>query len=355
MIRALITDDEEWVRLGLREQVDWNTLGIEIAGEASNVDQAIELIEKLRPEIVLTDMRMPKRGGVDLLDYLYHRHPEVVAIVISGYSEFEYAQKAISYRAFDYLLKPIEEEQLKQVLENAVEKIHTDRSQLELGMLRSKYVQNDRQIRDKFLTELFQGIYVKPTEWSNYPDDAEIFFSAAPKRVLVFEVVNFQEIVENVYENDSNLASYALFNMLDELMNKNGRPILFCNSGRQSQLLAVMEIPNFPPSVITAYLNEASETVRQLSGFNLYISVSDPYQDAKDAGNIYRHMAKSLSDIGLISPEGIAFAEGFHEERGSFTLSDEKRKAILVFIQSGSSQNAHSVLEAVFTEIESGK
>lgn len=123
MIKALIVDDEEWIRIGIREDIDWKGLGIEIIGEAQNGEAAKEIINANCPDIVLTDVRMPVMDGIKLMEYLHNEYPDVIVIVISGYSEFEYAKKAISFKAFDYVLKPIEEKELEQILKNAVEKL----------------------------------------------------------------------------------------------------------------------------------------------------------------------------------------------------------------------------------------
>ena len=354
MIRAIIVDDEEWVRLGLREQADWQSLGVEIAAEASNVTQAVELVETFLPEIVITDMRMPHKSGVDLLGYLYHQHPGITVIVISGYSEFEYAQKAVTYHAFDYLLKPIEDDRLTQVLQNAVRKILADKKHSEMLNLQSKYVQNDRHNSDKMLTDLLYDIYVDISELSVYTKINKILFSQNSKVIIVFEAFNFLDIVEREFKKDANLASFALQNMLEELLSQLGNILLFRNYNRLNQLIAVAYEADILTERTKSILKDTVETIKQFSRLQLLVLISDSFVDIESAGGKYHAAVEVLKDIGMKTDDGIAFAADLNRSASSFVISDEKRRSFQIYIQNGAPQHAHAILDGIFQSIATG-
>ncbi|GBF72312.1 putative DNA-binding response regulator, partial [Paenibacillus sp. 598K] len=120
MYRVMLADDERWVRLGLIQSIPWDGLGLVLAGEAADGQDAYELLLAERPDLLFLDMRMPGLDGKELLALLHAELPELLTIVVSGYSDFEYTQQAIRHHAFDYLLKPVKKEELAAVLEKAV-------------------------------------------------------------------------------------------------------------------------------------------------------------------------------------------------------------------------------------------
>jgi len=102
-----MVDDEEIVRRGLKRKIDWENLGFEFLPPCADGREAIDAIERLRPHVVMTDIYMPHMDGLAVAAYAAERHPGIVVIILSGYDEFEYAQKAIRTKVFDYVLKPV--------------------------------------------------------------------------------------------------------------------------------------------------------------------------------------------------------------------------------------------------------
>jgi len=122
-MKAIIIDDEIWSRRMIRSLGQWESLGIEIMGEAENGVEGWELIQKLRPDLILMDMRMPGMEGTELLRKLNEYELESKVIVISGHEDFNYTKHAIDYRAFTYILKPIDEDELNVALRNCIQEI----------------------------------------------------------------------------------------------------------------------------------------------------------------------------------------------------------------------------------------
>lgn len=120
MKQVVIVDDEVWIRKGIIEAVNWHKLGLELAGEAADGDEAYLLVTKIKPDILLLDMCIPGMDGAELLRKLRETAAETICIVISGYSDFIYTKEAIRNGAFDYLLKPIDKNELNAVLSRAV-------------------------------------------------------------------------------------------------------------------------------------------------------------------------------------------------------------------------------------------
>lgn len=112
MLKALVVDDEYLVRMGITQTIDWAEYGVEIIGEASNGEEGLELALQHRPDVIITDIRMPFMNGLELIEQIRGQDMLVGIVVLSGYDEFQYAQAALRYGASTYLLKPINIEEL---------------------------------------------------------------------------------------------------------------------------------------------------------------------------------------------------------------------------------------------------
>ncbi len=122
MLKALIVDDEKPVRIAVSKLGRWSRYGIELPQMASNGKEALSVMRELKPEIVFVDMSMPIMNGIDFLRLASQEFPDTSFVVISGYDDFQYAQQAIHYGIIDYILKPVDEDELNQAIQRAVKK-----------------------------------------------------------------------------------------------------------------------------------------------------------------------------------------------------------------------------------------
>lgn len=117
MYRLLIVDDEEFVRNGLKNTFDWNRHGFCIVGTASSGCQALEMIKAASPQVVLTDIKMPDMDGLELVRQAKLIYPEIKFILLSAYDDFKYAQYAMKFDVKGYLVKPLDEKEMGELLQ----------------------------------------------------------------------------------------------------------------------------------------------------------------------------------------------------------------------------------------------
>lgn len=154
MFRLLIVDDEYYVRLGIKTAIDWSDIDVEVVGEATDGEEAVEMALLYRPDIILTDIRMPFMDGLILMERLRREMPECVFIVLSGYSEFEYVRQAIRQGALAYLLKPIDQRELKDTVLGVTKKLQAKKDTGEYyKALSDEYF----ELQQQFLQYLLQG------------------------------------------------------------------------------------------------------------------------------------------------------------------------------------------------------
>lgn len=155
MIRVIIADDENRICKLIIKLIDWNKLDMMVVGTASNGIEALELIKKENPDIVITDIRMPGYDGLHMIEKAQNINKDLEFIIISGYGQFGYAKKAIEYGVKDYLLKPINKEELKKTLSKVGDYIKKKRGQRDLNNEYKLKIKDDVNIvRESFLSNL---------------------------------------------------------------------------------------------------------------------------------------------------------------------------------------------------------
>lgn len=127
MYKVLLVDDEEMVTQGLSRFVPWQELGFQVAGTAASVDKALDFLQGEPVDLVITDVMMPVKTGLDLIASLNSRYPAVKTVILSGYSDFAYAQQAVRLGALDYLTKPINFAAIRELLQRVREKLDEER------------------------------------------------------------------------------------------------------------------------------------------------------------------------------------------------------------------------------------
>lgn len=131
MYKIMLADDEHAIKISLRTLIAEADCGFEVVAEAKNGVEALELVERCAPDLLFVDIKMPKMDGLELLARLAEREGEREAIVVSGYDDFEYARQAMRYGVKEYLLKPIEPEQVIAVLRGAEERLRAKAREME--------------------------------------------------------------------------------------------------------------------------------------------------------------------------------------------------------------------------------
>ena len=149
MMNVYIADDEASIREGLKCIIDWNTLGFEICGEAGSGEDALHDILELNPDLVLLDIRMPRLQGTEIVKAAREHNFKGRFIILSGFSDFKYAQTAIRYGVDFYLVKPIDEKDLTDAVKSVSEMLEKEK------LLTSAMKQYNEEAKRTILRDLF--------------------------------------------------------------------------------------------------------------------------------------------------------------------------------------------------------
>lgn len=214
LFRLVIVDDEPILLQGLLDTYDWNGMGFEVVGTAQSGEQAIEIIKKVKPNVVLTDIRMKQITGLMVMEEIQKEDNDCLFIVLSAYRDFEYAQQACELGAFAYLLKPIEDDKLQETMQGAyktcmeqlrneakyesMEKLLVKDADSFLQVVVQKYVHD--QISEEKVAEVFETL-------KDILEEGERFITVCVDIDLAYKITNSLE-----YE----MSRFAMLEFLEE-------------------------------------------------------------------------------------------------------------------------------------------
>lgn len=193
MIKVFLVEDEVIMRNGIKRNIPWEKEGFTFVGEASDGELAWPLIKKTKPDILITDIRMPFMNGLELSELVRKEMPETKIIILSGYSEFDYAKQAITLGVTDYLLKPITSEKLMEVVKRVADIIREERAHRDLVAQYQKEMQENISLEKK---RLFDRIVLQDCSAREFLEQGRALgmdLTAAFYTVLLFKLMTPEE------------------------------------------------------------------------------------------------------------------------------------------------------------------
>ncbi|UUZ96864.1 response regulator [Paenibacillus sp. P25] len=217
MYKILLVDDEAIVREAIKERINWQEHGFECVGDCENGLEAVELVERFRPDIVLTDICMPFMDGLELTRYLSRACPATRVVILTGHEDFDYAQQAVKLKVTDYILKPITASELGEVLArirgemDAEAKRHED-----LFRLRQQMNESFPPLKERFLERLVT-LKLHPGDIRNKLEYYQIDLPGPLFTALVVGIDDFGQYLCRNPGADEESLGFAVFNIVQEI------------------------------------------------------------------------------------------------------------------------------------------
>ncbi|ANA78479.1 MULTISPECIES: response regulator [Paenibacillus] len=334
MYKVLLVDDERIILDGISQMVDWPAYQTILAGTAQNGIQAYEKIMREAPDIVVCDIRMPGLDGLELVAKTYASHPHIKFVLLSGFGEFEYANRAMQYGVKHYLLKPTDEikigEALKEVIGELTALQHKESFIQEMkGRLRKVLPHVKEQVLKEFVTNKTYGRH----DLEEYRSLFQYSFDQ-PVRLLLFQLEGNVE-----FEHQ-----FAVKNIAEDLLDST---LLSTTIGQQVLVL----IENRDDEQLHQQLQDIRCTFKQYYKMDVTIAISDPgpvtlarklYRDTLQCLN-YRFY---LDESGMITTEDTLHSGSLE---GGFVLDEER---LCMPVRSGHRKEAELALAEFVQELK---
>lgn len=316
MLKVFLAEDEFIIREGIKNNIDWQAYGYEFCGEASDGELAFPLIQKTRPDILITDIKMPFVDGLALSRLVKKELPETEIIILSGYEEFDYAKEAIQIGVARYLLKPINGETLLQEIDSVAEIILGKQKEKEI---REKYQKEmeENSLRDQM--DLFQHLVTgdcSMEELLSVADKLDLKIMAPWYSIVLLKIQSMKHDYEEysgsivaVDERIVKLAEPEHVLIFDRALE--GRAFLFKADSEEELLAYQKEYLGDVKEVLSGYAN-----LRYFGGIGTPVNrlreIPASFEDASHAfAHRYLVAESCILDSSLLMQEGAAEQEDF--------------------------------------------
>lgn len=268
LYRIILVDDEEEVRKSIIKKIDWKSAGFQVVGDAENGQEALEKIEVLEPDVVLTDIRMPYMDGLTLSERIRQKYPSIKLVIFSGFDDFDYAKQAIKLNVIEYILKPVNVEEMTAILKKIKKTLDEEIEQRRnITILRENYRKSLPIIREQFLNDLIRR-RIPEDEAKEKLTDYMIPIIDAKKWVAAAVEVEYGQICREgapSFHQEKELIPISVCQMMKELLEKDWRVVFFTDPMEMKLvLIAAIDQDRTQTGFITIMGNVCKEVRRVL-------------------------------------------------------------------------------------------
>ena len=355
LYRIILVDDEEEVRKSIIRKIDWTAVGFAVVGDAENGEDALEKIENLEPDVVLTDIRMPYMDGLTLAERIRQKYPSMKIVIFSGYDDFEYAKQAIKLNVTEYILKPVNVEELTAILKriktNLDEEIEQKRN---VNLLRENYKRSLPILREQFLKDLIS----RPMDGETVQTllrEYDIPLAGAKKWIAIaVELELEQELTQEEaplpLHEEKNLIPISVMQILSENLKPSYRFSLLSFSGSADAKIAGIAAidENNSQTELINILGDICKEIRKTLKVPVTIGIG---HSAQKLENISRSFQSALDALGYRSVVGTGSTIYINDVEpgigGKLPFGSEEESALIQAIKFGPEEKIRETVRGI--------
>ena len=358
MYKLIIVDDEYSTRNGLKICIHWFDYGIEVAGEAENGNKGLELADRVRPDIVLTDVKMPGMDGIEMVKRLKERHPDTKIVFISGYDDIEYLKSAMKMDAVDYILKPVNLQELTTVIEKimAMSKREENRKDM-LQRLSAKLNESIPLLREKFFIQLIKDGNMDRASTEKRIDFLDLRLPyQAPYCAIIIGIDNPRTVFEKMPEQNTQLISFAIQNICREVVEARASGSVF--EHQRGEYVLIVELPeNEGEEIIFPLVSELMASLngflnRMIGGISLTIGIGGTVEHLGRLADSYQMASGAIErKLFLGRNQVVTFDAMAARKDVDYRAINERMASLSSVLKSGNAGQVSQRLDALFEEL----
>ena len=349
----IVVDDEEEIRLGIIKKIPWEEYGFKVVGDAENGQEALEKAEKLRPDIIMTDIKMPFMDGLKLGEEITKKIPETKIIIFSGSDDFEYAQKAIKINVIEYVLKPINSNDLIEILKKLKLKLDKEYNEkINLQSLHDHFLETLPILREQFLVSVVEGRYNK----ESFIKECDKLNVDLKCKHLVISIIESDKSGSNYLKLDTredHIINISIKKLLDDEINKYCKTISFIYNCKVIVIGLLNEKEDI--NLFIEGLNKFSNIYKKFTGINLSIGIGNIVDNPYILNKSYIEAQDALSYRFLFGNGKAIYIKDVEPDKYlelKFTEDDERK--LLDSIKVSEESDIYEVIDSLFKKTEEG-
>lgn len=354
-LKVLILDDEFIIREGLCA-FPWESYGCEVVGSAEDGEEGLRLAQTLHPDILLSDIKMPEMDGLEVSEKVKEAFPEMEIVLLTGYDDFEFAQQALRIGVAEYLLKPIDFNELDAVVEKICGRIRKHQKQKdEYHLLKEQYRKARPQIVSKAISDTLFGFYEDKEELQENLKNLRIRLDCS--YVAYARIVGDREDANEAF--DLGLLKFIICNVCEEIMRKNREELRVFSVTDTMGYCFVISYPEYLAEAdcmehCTAACEAARKKIQEIVKKNLSFGVSNRSQNACELNLAYREAVEACEESNFVDDTGnvIKYSDINCVQRGVCNMTDGEKRRILSELARGNGETALRFANRIFEKCE---
>ena len=355
LYRIMLVDDEEEVRKAMIRKMDWEQLGFTVAGDAENGEDALEKLEQLEPDVVMTDIRMPYMDGLTLVARIREKYPSIKILIFSGYDDFEYAKQAIKYRVTEYILKPVNGEELAEILRRVRisldEEIEERRN---ISMLQKSYENSLPMLREVFLNDLVSrgaDISAMAPKLREYGVD---ILEARKWLAAVIHVERMEQAEGQELFRHQELIPISVRKLVEDHMEAFGRFTVF-NSAEGITLIAAVDGNNSETGLINL-LDDICKESRRMLGVSITAGVGHSCDTLQEISRSYQTAVDALGYRAIVGGGRTIYINDVEPvNRGKLQFETKEEAELTAVIKFGTKDQIGDMLRGFAARMDDAK
>ncbi len=355
LYRIMLVDDEEEVRKAIIRNMDWEKLGFTVVGDAENGEDALEKLEQWEPDVVITDIRMPYMDGLTLTARIREKYPSMKILIFSGYDDFEYAKQAIKLNVTEYILKPVNSEELSVILKRIRVSLDEEIEQRRnIDSLRSSYLGSLPILRELFLNNLVHGTVDMETAAVRFEEYGISILDARKWLAAVIHVGQVEQIETKELSMHQELIPISVRGLVEDCLQTYCRCTIF-TSPEGITVIAAIDENNTQTGLINLFHDICKESRRVLE-VGITIGVGHSCDRLQDIGEAYRSAVDALGYRAIVGEGKTIYINDVEPvSRGKLRLDAKDEEELTAAIKFGSAQTIDGILRRLSVCMEDVK
>ncbi|MCZ8516576.1 response regulator [Paenibacillus filicis] len=344
---CVIDDIKSTVEM-IATKIPWDTYGIKVVGTAKNGEEGLALIQETRPDIILTDIRMPRMDGLKMTRRMIDLLPQCKVIILSAYTDFEYAKQAIRLGAFDFVKKPFSIQEITKVVLEAKQALESEYNRQERIQAMEKKVQESLPLlRQEYCGRLLQH-ELRPEEAQDYWQEMHVELEPEGLAVLIIEIDHFMDKYASQPIHEIELVRFALHNIIEETIHGETRGVV------------VRDGPSYYACIINSRLEEEArriaeaccENIASCTKFTISIGVGTVVKAVHELPQSYKSALSALAYHFYTGGNGAFSLGDVPKEQEAYPRYDQaKEQELLISLRAGNPDKSLLALERLFDDV----
>lgn len=353
MIKVIIAEDEEFDLRALIKEIDWQEIGVELVGTASDGQKALDMISKLQPDIILTDIEMPIKNGIQVAMEVSKHFPNIRIIFLSGHQKFNYAKAGIECNIEGYLIKPFEKDQLNNLINETAKKCIAEKNRkLENDKFQSQLKESLPLLKDKFFRDLLFADKIDERKILDRAEYLGINMDFEVMASMYIELDDYEADHNNRDESSAQLLHFRISNAIEEMLEEyNFKKVILLNESHYALLIDIGNMEDYK-SITNVLAARIKKNVNIFTNQSVTLGIGGCTNQLFEIPNIFRKAIEALRYKFYLGKNEVIFFDDFVESGTPQLPNTEKIISnIMHDLKTGNEEHVIQLLDDLFLKL----